>query len=194
VSGAGERPADRVTPRLETERLILRAPTLGDAADVFELHRHKSVADGVLSIPHPCPEDHGETWVRWVTGDAPSAVVVVWVIEERDTGRVVGDCGAQIDAKQRVAGIGYILHPARQGLGLMGEALHAMLAWLLGRHEPPVERVYADVFPENGRSHRLCERLGMTREGVMRGSIRKNEVQRDAVRWAILRDEFTPGR
>jgi ribosomal-protein-alanine N-acetyltransferase len=193
VRGAGERPEDRATPRLEAERLILRAPAPRDAADVFEVHRHKSVADGVLSIPHPCPGDHGETWIRWVLEESASAGVAVWVIEERRSGRVVGDCGAQIDAKHRVAGIGYILHPDRQGLGLMTEALRALLAWLFGGHEPRVERVYADVFPENARSHTLCERLGMRREGVLRGSIRKNEVQRDAVRWAILRDEFTPG-
>ncbi len=178
------------TPRLETDRLILRGPLPADADDVYETHRHKSVADGVISIPHPCPPDHGEAWIRWVLEEAPAASLHIWVLEDRGSGRVVGDCGAQIDLKHRVAGVGYLLHPDHRGRGLMTEALRAVFGWLFEAHTPPIERIYADVFPENGPSLRLCDRLGMTREGVLRGSVRKNDRQRDAVRSAILRSEF----
>ncbi|USN99151.1 MAG: GNAT family N-acetyltransferase [Phycisphaeraceae bacterium] len=190
MSRKPDQPPEPVTPRLETERLILRPPTPADATDVFAVHRHKSVADGVISIPHPCPEDHGETWIRWVLDDAPASSLCIWVIEERASGRVIGDCGEQFSERHRVSGIGYLLHPEWQGRRLMTEALRAVLGWLFIEHEPPAERVYADVFPENAPSLRVCERLGMTREGVLRGSIRKDEVQRDAVRLAVLRGEF----
>lgn len=180
----------QLTPRLETGRLILRAPAPADAGDVYETHRHKSVADGVISIPYPCPPDHGETWVRWVLDESTAAGVMIWVIEHRASGRVIGDCGVQPDLKHRISGVGYLLHPDHRGQGFMAEALRAVFGWLFLEHEPPIERIYADVFPENEPSLRLCRRLGMRREGILRGSIRKNDRQRNAVRLAILRTEF----
>lgn len=189
---APNRPGDR-PETLSTERLILRPPSPADASGVLEVHRHPCVAAGVISVPHPCPPDHGETWIAKITAAMEETALRVWLIEDRASGRVIGDCGLDADETHRRGSIGYILHPDHRGRGLMTEALGAVLRHAFCEREPALERVHADVYPENTPSLALCERLGFSREGVLRAFIRKDGTQRDVVRMSILRSEFVGG-
>ena len=175
---------------LETERLILRPPRASDADDVFENHRHRAVADGVISVPHPCPADHGAVWIEKILGAISASDLLVWVLECRTTSRVIGDCGLDITPAHRRGSLGYILNPNRQGEGLMTEALVRVLRHAFYDRSPPLERIEADIYPGNEASIRLSDRLGFQREGTLRDFIRKNDEQRDAVRVSILRAEF----
>ena len=128
---APNRPGDR-PETLSTERLILRPPSPADASGVLEVHRHPCVAAGVISVPHPCPPDHGETWIAKITAAMEETALRVWLIEDRASGRVIGDCGLDADETHRRGSIGYILHPDHRGRGLMTEALGAVLRLLRG--------------------------------------------------------------
>ena len=48
-----ESPREKSTPVLETERLILRAPTLGDAKTIAKLANDRRIAENTARIPHP---------------------------------------------------------------------------------------------------------------------------------------------
>ena len=188
--GARSSESETLAPRLETDRLVLRAPEPRDAGDVFETHRHRSAAEGVISVPHPCPPDHGETWIRSVRAAMTRSELRVWVLECRESGRVIGDCGLDRTREHRRGSLGYILHPDRQGAGLMTEALSRMLRHAFIESVPRLERIEADIYPGNDASFRLVERLGFRREGVLRGYIHREGEQRDAVRVSLLRPEF----
>lgn len=185
---ADEKP--QLPDRFETERLILRHPVAADADAINAMHDHPAVADGVVSIPYPCPPEHGREWIEGVLKAIDERGAGAWVIEHRADGILIGDLGMSINDRHRRGEIGFLLHPDHWGKGLMTEALVAVLRWAFVERDPPVARVIADYYPSNDASRRACERLGMRREGLMRQHIFKNGEFKDLVRMAVLRDEF----
>ena len=52
-------------------------------------------------------------------------------------------------------------------------------------------RVYARVDARNARSLRVVEKLGMTREGVLRRHIKRHQERIDDVYYGVLREEWS---
>jgi RimJ/RimL family protein N-acetyltransferase len=72
-----------------------------------------------------------------------------------------------VDAGQGIGEIGFLLLPEMWGQGLAAEA-----ARLLCDHafsDLGLQRVQATCSPENVRSVRVLEKIGMKREGILRG-------------------------
>lgn len=90
-----------------------------------------------------------------------------WVVLERPALTPIGTIGLHAyEPERRKVEIGYDLAPNRWGVGLMAEAVGAVLDHAfdtLGVH-----RVEAFVHVDNIRSARLLGRLGFTREGTVR--------------------------
>lgn len=88
--------------------------------------------------------------------------------------------------------LGYSAAAAREGQGVMREALEASL-----RHVFDVlalHRVMANYMPHNARSGRLLERLGFQVEGHARSYLYVDGSWRDHVMTALINDELTsPG-
>ena len=83
--------------------------------------------------------------------------------------------------------IGYILAPAKQGRGLMTEALEALLAYCF--EELAVHRVEALIHPDNAASIRLLENTGFVREGYAREYLCIAGSWQDHLLFAILRGD-----
>ncbi len=181
-------------PRLCTQRLVLRAPELADVDAIHEVHRHAEVAAGVLSIAHPHRPADARAWLerfrQSLAAADPIRRNVIWLICLADTGEVVGDCGLSCNTIHRRGTLGYLVRPDHWNRGVVTEALACVLAWAFEVMDPPLRRVQADHFPENPASGRVLEKLGFTREGLMRGFLLKNGEPRDVVRWAVLREEY----
>ena len=78
----------------------------------------------------------------------------------------IGDVGVNLHDNLRQAEIGYTVAPERQGRGYATEAVRAVLDHLFrvrGLH-----RVSAECDARNLASARLLERVGFTREGLLR--------------------------
>ncbi len=86
-----------------------------------------------------------------------------WVqfsVEERDSGRLVGDVGlSPADGEPGVIKVGYTISPAFQGRGYATEAVDALLAYAFGTLGADVVRAYADA--GNTPSIRVAEKVGM---------------------------------
>jgi len=73
---------------------------------------------------------------------------------------VCGDCAVNVLADQpATAEVGVTFAPERQGSGLAGEALAAVITRLFAEHG--LHRVYAEADDRNTAVHRLLERLGL---------------------------------
>jgi len=87
-----------------------------------------------------------------------------WVqlsVEERDTGRLVGDVGlSPAEAEPGVIKVGYTMAPAFQGLGYATEAVAALIDYAFDKLGADVVRAYASA--ENTPSIRVAEKVGMT--------------------------------
>lgn len=182
------------TPTLHTPRLRLREADDGDAAAIHDIHRHKAVADGVISIPQPHTISDARAWLaKHRTPPAEGRLNYVWLICLADSGEPIGDCGIHIDLRHRRGVLGYLIRPDQWGRGIATEAVGAVIEFAFGSIEPPLNRIEADHYPENPASGRVLEKLGFVCEGVLRSYIVKDGVARDAVRWAILRSDGRSG-
>jgi ribosomal-protein-alanine N-acetyltransferase len=88
------------------------------------------------------------------------------------------------------AEIGYMLAESHHGRGLGTRAVALLVDKLFGETE--LERIYALVASENTPSCRLLERLGFTREGLMREHYVIQGARVDEVVYGLLRREWTP--
>jgi RimJ/RimL family protein N-acetyltransferase len=171
-------------PTLETERLRLRAFTLEDA-DVFErLVRPREVTDGTLSFPHPVPEGWGVERINRMLERLASGEHVEFAVCSRSTGELIGGIGMSITARHRRGHLGYWLGVDHWGKGYATEAARAVLRY--GFDVLNLHRIEAGHYPRNAASGRVLTKIGMQREGVMRGDLLKGDVFEDTVMYAIL--------
>jgi [ribosomal protein S5]-alanine N-acetyltransferase len=82
------------------------------------------------------------------------------------------------------AEIGYALHPEHQGIGLMQEALNAVLDY--GFTVMNLHSVEANVNPNNAASINLLQRNGFMREGMFRENYFYNGKFLDSAIYSLL--------
>lgn len=78
----------------------------------------------------------------------------------------------------------------RPGEGLGGAFLRLVAGWVFARPTP--HRFWLDCFAHNYRAQRAYEKLGFTRDGVLRQAYRAPDgVRYDLVMMALIRAEWT---
>jgi ribosomal-protein-alanine N-acetyltransferase len=175
-------------PTLETDRLILRAMRVSDAADMYAYACRPSVTEYLTWDPHSSESMTREYLVyvgqRYRTGDFYD-----WSLVCKEDGRMIGTCGfTSFNCPADSGEIGYVLSPAYQGRGLATEAVRRVLRF--GFEELSLHRIEAHFIQGNEASRRLMERVGMTFEGFARESMRIKGRYRTIGTCAILRREF----
>jgi RimJ/RimL family protein N-acetyltransferase len=100
---------------------------------------------------------------------------------------MIGDLGLHFVGGDQ-AEIGYTLSPQHQGHGYAFEAVTAALEYLFTTLEK--HRVIARVDPENRRSVRLLERIGMRREAHHISAYPTEDGWSDECVYAMLRQEW----
>lgn len=180
--------AQYVFPILTSERLLLREFSLADIPAVFDIFSRPEV-------------------VKWVEGDLFENLSQA---ETRVKGRIdlfhkqkgcrwalalrespmdsIGSCGYfHVRKGTHTWEIGYDLHPAYWGQGLMSEALQTMIQYCLGAQNPlPIHRLEALVAPGNTASIHLLEKFGFERECLRRDFGLWNHLYQDVFLYAFL--------
>jgi RimJ/RimL family protein N-acetyltransferase len=116
---------ERSIPVLETERLILRAPRLGDAKIVAVLANDRRIAENTARIPHPYRRTDADDFI--VSANRGSETTFV-VAQRNGQGnpQIIGACGfTQID--RHPPEIGYWLGVKFWGKGYATEAVRAVI-------------------------------------------------------------------
>ncbi|MFD5617268.1 GNAT family N-acetyltransferase [Streptomyces yangpuensis] len=88
--------------------------------------------------------------------------------------------------------IGCWLEPAAAGRGLVTRACRVLIDYAFG--ERGMHRVQWQAATGNKKSLAVAERLGMTREGVMRENYLHRGVRQDTEVWSILAHEWAAAR
>lgn len=115
-----------------------------------------------------------------------------------DTGRIYGIWLAgtlvggvlfrTMDVEQGTAEAGCWLEPAGTGRGLATRAARVIIDWAV--EERGVHRVEWLVAASNQASINVAKRLGMTRDGVLRGYRRRGDDRFDLEVWSVLAPEW----
>jgi RimJ/RimL family protein N-acetyltransferase len=149
--------------RLTTPRLVLRRPRAGDAAAVYAYGHDPEVTRYLSFRTHRSLAD-AEAFVGWCPARRGSGQEFCWLVSVRDEDAVAGSIACRV--RGHAAEIGYVLGKPYWGRGYATEAGRAVVDWAVV--QPEIHRVWAACDVENPASARVLEKLGMTREGVLR--------------------------
>jgi ribosomal-protein-alanine N-acetyltransferase len=181
---------NRVTTQLDTERLILRPPTLEDADALTSAIDHPDIAHNTLRIPYPYTLEDAHEFLDAINSGDDDAERS-FAVKLRETGTLIGMCGFSPPGWGRTE-IGYWISSAHWGKGYATEAARRVIGYIFETTD--VSRVQATYFTRNPASRRVQEKAGMTFEGVMRAYFTKNGEPLDVGMCAVLRSEWEGGR
>lgn len=171
---------------LETGRLLLRAWSLNDLGDFFELAGGPNIGPNAGWKPHESKADSLATLNRFIERDE------TWAVVEKSSGKAVGAVGLHRDDKRDFEGarmLGFMLNESYWGRGYMTEAAKSALKFAFD--EMGLAIVSACYFPGNERSGRVIEKLGLRREGVLRMCcVLYNGLVCDEICCSITREEY----
>jgi ribosomal-protein-alanine N-acetyltransferase len=183
------RPASLV---LETRRLSLRLPEIGDHVAWSQLRRR---GEAFLRDWEPCwSEDHfsrkafrNRVYWSWRAREEGRALALFLI--RREDARLLG--AITLDNIRRgpsqSAQVGYWIGAEFARQGYMGEALAAVVDHAFDVLD--ISRIDAACLPENAASRALLERAGFAYEGVARSYLQINGRWRDHVVYGRLRGE-----
>lgn len=176
--------------RLETDRLVVRLATPDDVEAILAYYRENA---GHLAPYEPArPPDFYTTgfWKRQVRRSADDwrrdIAVRLFVFERADPRTVAGYISLTgiTRGAAHFAFLGYSLAHARQGRGLMTEALQRVIDYAF--HDLRLRRVMANYMPWNRRSARVLDRLGFRVEGYARQYLKINGHWEDHVMTSLV--------
>jgi RimJ/RimL family protein N-acetyltransferase len=174
--------ADPAFEPLITERLRLRR-SVPDDAEAISAYRSDPDVRRYQGWGDTGP-DEVRVAIEEMTGRRPGEPGgwVQLTVEERATGRLVGDVGlSPADHDPGVIKIGYTIAPEFQGTGYATEAVRALIDYAFDVLEVDLVRAYASA--ENAPSIRVAEKSGLR-------LMERFEGVDDGVRWAGVRYEL----
>jgi RimJ/RimL family protein N-acetyltransferase len=153
---------ERSIPVLETERLILRAPRLGDVKAVAAQANDRRIAENTARIPHPYRPGDAEDFITAANRGNDTTFVVTL-----RNGTLIGACGlSQLD--RHPPELGYWLGVKHWGKGYATEAARALIDHAFS--ESDCEAIQSAARVTNPASRRVLEKCGFqwTGAGLLR--------------------------
>jgi RimJ/RimL family protein N-acetyltransferase len=157
--------SEELLPVLQGSRVRLRAQRASDVPALFTLYADPLVMRYWSSSAFTHIDQAREKFEYHDRG-VRAGEFLQWAIV-RDDDALIGTCALfEISAQHRRASLGYALTSANWGRGYALEATRLAIAHAFG--PMALHRLEADIDPRNASSLRLLDRLGFTREGLLR--------------------------
>ena len=181
---------------IKTERLLLRPFRESDAADVLEYLQKPAVNCFACMKLDSVEEAREELRRRSEDTEYTFAIVL------KESGKVIGEIDAAPEtsapdsehAPKDTFSPCWMLNKAYHGRGYAYEAAHAFCGYLF--REKGARRIYAYTEDYNLSCQKLCEKLGMRREGLFREFVSfiddadGNPIYENTYQYAILKKEW----
>ncbi len=146
---------------ITTERLLMRPLQPDDLDTLAEIYQHPLVSHWIG--PHTREDVQRE--ITQQIGYQSTYGWSFWAVEDRASGRLIGDCGLQpFDHRGPDPELGYDLHPTAWGRGLATEAAHEVVRQAFGPLD--LGHIVAVVKPEHRASQRVLEKAGLRPNGM----------------------------
>ena len=149
-------------PEIRTERLLMR----GWRGDDFE--PYTAIAQDPLvaeSLGKPAPPKPAEVWrdMAFLSGHWELKGFGHWVLEERETGAIVGHAGLLRPPEWPDLEVGGTVARGHRGKGYAPQAGRAACEW--AQERLGARHIVSLIHPDNVRSQRVAEKLGESVEG-----------------------------
>lgn len=174
-------------PEIETPRLFLRKMTMADAQDMYAYSKDPEVSRHVLWDAHRSVNE-SKGYLRYIMRQYRNNEPSSWGIEHKESGHLIGTIGYMWwNRENRSAEVGYSLSRKHWNQGLMTEALRAVLRF--GFEDMNLHRIEAQHETTNPASGKVMEKVGMQKEGILRGRLYNKGKFVDVALYAILRGD-----
>ena len=156
------------TRLLETKRLFLRPFRPEDAADCLSNWATDPAIYQYISGQPQTPQEMTE-WLSSAEKAYACPETYYWAIEDKASRAVIGEIYVDdFSSRNRWCELDWKIGKAFQRKGFAAEAAQAVIHYLTAEH-PGVHRIQAKCCTENLASERVMQKLGMVREGILRG-------------------------
>ena len=173
-------------PVLETERLVMRAPRLGDAKAMAALANDRRIAENTRRIPHPYNRADARDFIAAVNGANGESAFLITLRDET----IIGACG--IALQDGGPDVGCWLGAKSWGQGYGTEAVRGLIDFAFT--ELNHEGLQAGARVTNPASRRVLEKCGFQWTGVglcriraLSSSVPIDRFRLDRGLWASLR-------
>lgn len=154
-----------ITPRLESERLLMREWRDSDRAPYAALNSDPDVMHHFPSMLTPQQSDEMIDRMIYAWGDRGFGL---WAVERRDTQEFIGFVGLSSPTWQAsftpCVEVGWRLAKQHWGNGFAPEAGLATLDWGFANVELPNDEIVSFATEGNLKSRRVMEKIGMVRD------------------------------
>lgn len=139
------------------------------------------------------PDDYelkdAEEFAARVDGEMERGESLSLIVADVETDELIGSIGffEYVHDEGRLE-LGYWAAPWARGRGVMTRAIPMLCRYLF--EEFPIERIQAGIEPSNEASQALIERVGFTREGILRSFFPLKGRRRDIISYSLLRGEI----
>lgn len=171
------------TPVLETERLRLEPLIEADADHLYPIMGHPEVM-AYWDIAEVDDPDLVAAIVRAQVEAMADGRAIHWAMRALVGGAFLGVCDlSEIDRWHRRAEVGFILGRDAWGQGFALEAMRTVVSFAALNG---LRRLTARTHLGNRRSEALLEKIGFSKEGLLRGHILKDGERRDCRLFGLL--------
>ena len=153
-----------LSPKIETERLILRRYKETDIDAIYDIITDKRLTQ-YIKYPDKTKEEELECIKKWIS-EADESKYERWVIELKSTGDVVGNIDINtIVKKHNYCNVGYSIRYDYWGNGYASEALKAVSDHLLKNSRYYLVECSCNEL--NKASSRVMEKAGFKKDGYI---------------------------
>lgn len=172
-------------PNLLSDRLRLRRITADDVYEVFLL---RSDPETMKYIPRPLAKNKTDAMdhITMVNKGVADNTSINWAITMKEDNKLIGMiCLIRMQPENFRTEIGYILHPAYHGMGIMHEAVGVLINYafnILGFHS-----LEAVIDPENKASEQVLLKHNFLKEAHYKENTFYDGKFLDAVVYSLIR-------
>ncbi len=164
--------------------LLLRRFCRNDAPALVPLVGDFAIADMTSRIPHPYGEEDAAAFLSMLEASPQRPVAAVTLPD----GTLVGAVSLDLEPAHDRGELGYWIGRPFWGRGYATIAGAAMLD--IGFNNLGLHRINAHHYTRNPASGRVLEKIGMVREGLLRGHMKKCGRYEDCVAYGLTTDAY----
>jgi RimJ/RimL family protein N-acetyltransferase len=172
-------------PPLQDDAVALRPWTMDDAPAVAAACRDPEIPRWTM-VPTPYTERNAREYLTSVRQRELENHLALAMTRTGD-GLLVGSITFWL-VKPGVGEFGYWVAPEARGRGYTPRALRLFSRWAFD--ELKVPRLQLGTLPGNSSSERVAEKVGFSREGVLRAYLDQRSERRDMLMWSLLPGEL----
>jgi ribosomal-protein-alanine N-acetyltransferase len=174
-------------PALMAGGVTLRELRFSDAPSLLEMLDAEEVTRAIA--PPPTSVAGFERFIEWAAKDRANGRFVCYGVVPDGCDRAVGIIQLRpLGPTFEMAEWGFAMGSPYWGRGIFPAAARALMAFAfttLGTH-----RLEARAAVDNGRGNGAMQKIGASREGLLRKSFLRNGVYHDQVIWSICADDW----